>query len=181
MGFVDYEPEAAHLSPDDPALAAADWMEAIVDEADLDAAWPMTDPALRLALVQSWIMVTGRDDPADRDDLAAGLVERRPPDLWAEFTSWRLGRWREITFVDLVEQGWGIVSIPEYVGPDLEFVRLAIGAVDDVVEVEGPIAAQTLTMRLVDGEWIVAGIGRTLPRPGWPPSEDGIPTEFGVE
>jgi hypothetical protein len=178
---TDPDADDGHLLPGGPALAAARWMRAIVDDLDFDDAWSLTDGPLRLALLQSWIMVTGRDVEADPDDLAESLVDRDPPDLWAEFAQWRLGRWRDLTFAALVAQGWGIVSTPEYVGPDLEFVRLAVGAVDDVVAIEGPIAAQTLTMRLVDGEWRVAGIGRTLPRPGWPPSEDVIPTEYGVE
>jgi hypothetical protein len=180
MWLMNDAPEAAHLAPGGPATAAAEWMRLIVDYADLNVAWSMTDEPLRLALVQSWMMLTGRDGRSDRDEVAAGLVVGQPADEWSEFAAWRLGRWREITFRDLVQEGWGIVSAPEYVGPDLEFVRFAVGAVDEVTEIEGPIAAQTLTMRLaVDAVWLVAGIGRTVPRPGWPPSEDEIATEFG--
>lgn len=174
------DPVLAFSQPGGPVLAAIEWMRSITERSDLGSVWDLTDAPLRLSLVQSWMMVTGLDRQPDRDLVAVGVVARRLQTMWTEFEEWRVGRWRDLTFHEIVAKGFGVVSTPEYVGPDIEFVRLAIGSVDEPVDIEGDVMAQTLTMRFADGGWLVAGIGRSLPRPGWPPGEDEIPTDYGV-
>lgn len=168
------------MAPGGPAAAAGEWFAAIVDRADLVAAWALTDHPLRLALAQSWLMNTQQSvDDRSRDRVAAGIADGNGSDYWGEFAEWRLTRWREQTFKPFVEQGWGLVSIPEMAGPDVEFVRLAPGRQGRELAAGEPVLVQTLTVRLVRGSWLMAGIGRTLAIPGWPPTEHDLPTDFG--
>jgi hypothetical protein len=126
-------------------------------------------------------MNTGRTDQPDRDLVAARLAAGPGHADWADFAAWRLTRWRDVTFKQFVDEGWGLVTIPEYVGPELEFVRIAPGREGRTVKAHEPVVVQTLTVRLVEGAWLVAGIGRTVAVPGWPPTEEQLPTDFGPE
>ena len=169
--------QSAHLAPGGPALAAAAWFSAVVDRSDLAAAWRLTDRPLRLALVQSWMTTSGLDDDPNRQSVADAIADDVEDARWSTFADWRLRRWREITFKSFVADGWGLVSLPELVGPDLEFVRVAPGKEGRQLLAGEPIVVQTLTVRLVEGKWLVAGVGRSLPNPGWPPYETSLKTE----
>ena len=171
----DIDPvQSAHLAPGGPALAAGAWFSAIVDHSDLSAAWRLTDRPLRVALVQSWMIATGLDDTPARQSVADAIADNVGHARWSAFAEWRLRRWRENTFKSFVADGWGLVSVPELVGPDLEFVRVAPGREGRELSADDPIFVQTLTVRFVEGVWLVAGIGRSLPNPGWPPYETSL-------
>lgn len=146
---------------------------------DFDVAWSLTDAPHRLALVQSWLMV---ENQAGDDALASSLADDQlPPDRWAQFAAWRLGRWRDIVFKDLMDREWGTLDETEPVGPDLEFAVLVIGHTAGYVDPGQQYEVQFLTMRLTDLGWLVAGVGRTVPVPGWPPSEIKVDTDqFGT-
>ncbi len=127
---------------------------------------------------ESWLMITGFGEESNRDARADGIAEGPGSPDWAEFAAWRLTGWRERVFGLLVDQSWGLVSVPEYVGPDIEFVRIAPGGEARELVAGEPVVVQTLTLRLVDGAWFIAGVGRTLPVPGWPPREQELATDF---
>ncbi len=175
--MTDLDPvQAAFLTPDGPAQAAGAWFAAVVDSADLEAAWAIMDWPLRLSLVQSWMIDSEIVGP-NRDRLAQDLAQGPGARNWSAFAQWRLHRWRDGTFELFPRGSWGIVTVPEVVGPDLEFVR--ISSLDQRTVAAGEaIVAQTLLVRLVDGAWLVAGIGRYQPVPGWPPSEQELPTDL---
>ncbi|HLF43024.1 MAG TPA: hypothetical protein VJA46_05790 [Acidimicrobiia bacterium] len=179
---MDLDPiQAAHLAPNGPAAIAGAWFAAIVDQAELASAWSLTDYPLRLALAQSWLMSTQTAfDEGSRDRVAAEIADGIDSEYWGEFVEWRLTRWRENTFRAFVDHGWGLVSIPEMAGPDVEFVRMAQGGQVRELSAGEAELVQTLTLRLVNGSWLIAGIGRTLAVPGWPPTEHELPTDFGL-
>jgi hypothetical protein len=183
------------VSQDVPMIAegashvAAAWFEAIVDAADLPGAWVLTDPDLQLALVQAWVLNTDRVSIEEPDDETAQAIVVGTHELWHDFARERLERWRANTFAPAVEQGWGVVTLfaegedevpfPEMPAPGLEFVRLALGTAEGPVSMDAGSSwwVQTLTLRYSEQGWLVAGIGRTVAVPGWPPSEQELPTE----
>ena len=166
--------QAVFLEARGPAVAAAAWARHVLDDSDLGAAWPLMTRPLRLALVQSWLLTAYTGPMRDRDTLAAAIADRTHP-LWSKFAAWRMARWHAETFAFLLPD-WGVASIPEAATLDVEFVRLAAGTAPRPVEPGQGFVVQTLTMRLVDDRWLVAGIGRGLAVPGWPPSESDLPT-----
>lgn len=165
--------EAAFLGAGGAAAAAATWARFVLDDNNLDSAWPLMDRPLRLALVQSWLL-NAYTGPLRDKDMLAGVIEEGGHPLWSKFAAWRMQRWHAETFAFLLP-GWDVVSIPEAAGPDLEFVELTSATGGDAVEAGQPLTVQTLTMRFVDQRWLVGGIGRTLAVPGWPPSEQTLP------
>lgn len=176
--MADLPPEQAyHVSPGGPGLAGARWFSAIVDEGDLVEAWTLTAAELRLALVQTWLIATDRADTDDRDTVAAALADGPPHPDWDSFAAWQLQKWREGRFRRFVQEGWGLLTLPELVGPDLELVRIAPGREGAELKPGDAIVVQTLTVQLVGDSWLVAGVGRSLPRPGWPPAEERLLTE----
>ena len=49
-------PEAAQpWEPGTPQAVATNWVDAVMDRSDLVAAWPITDPVLRLVFAQDWV------------------------------------------------------------------------------------------------------------------------------
>lgn len=152
-------------------MAVSQWFASIVDRGDLQSVWPVTDEPLRLALLQSWILSESIASIGDRVQLAESLVASVDAPRWNEFEVWRLSRWRQITFREAVERGWGVLSVPEPVGQDAEFVRICPGNEFREVAAGQTIRAYTFVARLSEDGWRVAGIGRTIPAPGWPPTE----------
>jgi hypothetical protein len=131
------------------------------------------DQPLRLALVQSWLLNAYTGPLRDKDVLAGVIAEAGHP-LWAKFAAWQVQRWHAEAF-PLLLAGWGVVSIPEAAAPDIAFVGLTSAGGGPPVEAGQPLTVQTLTMRSVDQRWLLAGIGRTVAVPGWPPSEQTLP------
>ena len=170
------------FAPGGPALAGAAWFSAVVDRSDLERAWETTAWPFRLALAQAWLLATAsssEDEAGQGRDVRAATVASGPPgEDWASFSAWRLERWRERTFRRFVEQGWGLVSLVEPVRPDVVLVRLGLGRDGRRIAPGERVVAQALTMQLVDGRWMVAGVGRALAVPGWPPTEEVLPTDL---
>jgi hypothetical protein len=160
---------------------ATAWVEAVMDQADLDLAWPLTEPVLRLVLAQDWVW-TNRHRPdighdQDWDTIAHGLASCPPAHpLWDAFAHQVLDRWHRSwpTFSTLT---WRALDEPEVVGLDTEMVTFAgregWGTGD---EIEGPAGdverrGHRFTMRCSDGRWMVASVsGGQMFVPGWPPS-----------
>ena len=168
--------QATFLGPGGPAVAAERWAHLVLDDGDLAAAWPLTDRPLRLALAQAWIL-NGYTGPLrdGKDALAEALADGTSHPLWWQLAGWRIHQWRTTTLASLLP-GFCLVTVPEMPAPDVALVRLAPAAGIDAMESGRPFEVQTLTMRLVDQAWLVAGVGRSLPVPGWPPSEQDVPT-----
>ncbi len=172
---TDPPPEqAVFLGEGGPAATAAAWARLVLDDDNLGAAWPLMDRPLRLALVQSWLL-NAYTGPLRDKDMLAGVIEEGGHPLWAKFAAWRMQRWHAETFAFLLP-GWGVVSIPEAAAPDIEFVGLTSATGGHAVEAGRPLTVQTLTMRFVGQRWLLGGIGRTLTVPGWPPSEQTLPS-----
>ena len=164
-------------------LLMVGWLEAVFDENDLTAVWELVEEPLRLALVQSWILLEqGRADLAveDKDALANALalpLPRHP--AWQEFASWRVMRWRKVFPPYVTDAGRrGFVSVPALVGIDLEAVLVA-GTTTRIprrLDAEEPVEVQRFLVRHTPDGVRLAGIGGVLPIPGWPPSEtDRLP------
>lgn len=166
------ELRAAAVAPGGPHAVASAWIEAIVGAEDFDTAWALTDDNLRTACVQAWICSESAPEQfADPDEVVRRICAREDEVLWAAFAAWRLWRWRTFTFDQFVGEDINLINVgPEAVAPDVEFVRFTTAPPGDL-PAGSQVLAQTLTMRHVDGSWLVAGIGRSLPEPGWPPSE----------
>lgn len=164
-------------TPPTPQEAVLAWVEAIMDDGDLLAAWPLTDPTLRLVLAQDWVW-TNRHHPRigherSWDEIARGLASVPPVgELWGAFSAELVGRWQK-TWAGLNSRTWGAWAEPEVVGLDLEMVTLLERDGDGPVRFEpGRSAlARRFAMRHSDGDWLLAGVnGDQLFVPGWPPS-----------
>lgn len=122
---------------------------------------------------------TGAAASEDERDIAAELVASGPgPEEWAEFEAWRLGRWRDRTFKRFVDEGWGLLSVVEPVRPDVELVRFGVGRDGRRLEPGEEMLAQAVAMQFIGATWLVAGIGRTVAVPGWPPHAERLPTDL---
>ncbi|MFN2608515.1 MAG: hypothetical protein ABR511_11600 [Acidimicrobiales bacterium] len=165
--------DPAGPAPPTPQQAAVGWVEAVMDRSDLRAAWPLTDPRLRLVLAQDWIWAH-RHHPfvghgADWDALARALAAARPDHhLWARFSAELLELWQKM-WKGFNARTWGPRDGPEVIDLDLEMVTF--------VEVGGAPGsdrdafARRFAMRHGPDGWRVASIhGDQLFAPGWPPS-----------
>jgi hypothetical protein len=81
--FEEQTPEEleAHYGPEGPVEAARTWFSLVVRDRDLRAAWPKTDPNLRLVMTQGWCWAN-RSHPLLKTLEGAGLARelaREPP------------------------------------------------------------------------------------------------------
>ncbi|MGH9282702.1 MAG: hypothetical protein ACRD0S_07165, partial [Acidimicrobiales bacterium] len=93
-------PAGAGTAPDDGAVQAAkEWVRLVMDDRDLAAAWPRTDPPLRKVLAQHWILQSEPEvvGPPEGWESMADRLAADPPahPLWPRFAAERLARWRE--------------------------------------------------------------------------------------
>jgi uncharacterized protein len=164
--------EALHLNGA-PVQLVLRWLQAVFDEDDLAAAWVLTDPPLRLALVQSWIISEEPLLDARRDDVAEALAAAQQPThpLWAEFAQWRTGRWASLVFEPWVTKRElrGTVSRYSLISAEIEAIEIADSGT--VVPPDGRIVVQRFLVRHSEDSVRLAGIGGVLPQPGWPPTE----------
>ncbi len=156
---------------------AARWVEAVMDDGDLAAAWRLTDPVLRLVLAQDWVW-TNRHHPAigeDRswEELAQGLAAVPPEhQLWHAFAAELLDRWHRM-WTGFSARTWLAWDEPEVIGLDLEMVTFLESDGGNPVRFEpGRSAlARRFAMRHGPHGWQLAGVnGEQLFVPGWPPS-----------
>lgn len=153
-----------------------------MDRGELGAAWPATDPELRLVLAQDWVW-NHRHDPAighdaDWDAIARGLAAVPPDDpLWHRFSNDVVTTWKR-TWKGFSPETWGVWDQPEVLDMDLEMVTFVErdSSVHPAQGVEQPLHPGNSTftrrfaMRHAGGEWLVASVnGDQLFEPGWPP------------
>ena len=153
----------AHFGPAGPVVSAGAWLELVAVRRDLDAAWPLTDPAFRRRLTKSWT-AAARHHPllADADPalLAEELCAEQPP-AGARWRAFADAQVREVAqrcrWVDLTGQGWA--SRPEPESPGFELVLLADAGEDCVLEEPAVLPAFGLLMHHhpVRG-WLVADL-----------------------
>lgn len=174
-----HEPSADEPSPQDVATA---WVEAVMDQADLDLAWPLTEPILRLVLAQDWVW-TNRHRPDighdhDWNTIARGLAACPPAHpLWDAFAHQVLDRWHR-SWAGFSTLTWRAQQEPEVVGLDTEMVTFVerdgwpTDAIDPVERAaDGREVRRRFAMRHREGRWMVASVsGGQMFVPGWPPS-----------
>lgn len=160
-----------------PQEAATRWVKAVMDDGDILAAWPLTDPVLRLVLAQDWVW-TNRHHPAigeDRswEELARGLASVPPEhQLWKAFSAELIGRWQKM-WAGFSTRAWVAWDQPELIALDLEMVTFLESADGGPVRFEPGRSALARRFALRHGAegWQVAGVnGDQLFVPGWPPS-----------
>ena len=151
-----------------PEDAATAWVDAVMDRGDLAAAWPLTDPTLRLVLTQYWIWSHGDEALVGAqegwDALARALAACPPAHpLWERFASDRVRRWKEF-WGGFSTRTWSVREEPEPMGVGLEVVTFT--------ETGGPpLPVRRFAVRDTPEGWLVAGLdGTALFKPGWPPS-----------
>jgi hypothetical protein len=162
---------------DTPQEAATRWVEAVMDREDLAAAWPLTDPTLRLVLAQDWVWMhrhhptIGHD--TSWDEVARGLAACPPEHpLWEAFAEELVSRWRKI-WAGFSAGTWAAWQEPEVVGLDLEMVTfLESDGLRPVRFEPGRSAlARRFALRHTGDGWRLASVsGEQMFVPGWPPS-----------
>lgn len=164
--------------PEGPVIAAQDFLTLLVEQEDLRAAWPLVDPALRLALVQSWLWANRYHPYAmgcDRDEVAEALSQEDPDhELWDDFEEIQLDVFLENpVWASYASETFGAASRPRPVGPDMEIV-LFMDTGGEAIVIEKPTFVEgiQLLMRYDASRWRVRGFNaEVLPMPGWPPKE----------
>jgi hypothetical protein len=140
---------------------------------DLGAAWPHTDPTLRLCWAQWWADANRnalQTSDYDLDEVARALaIDNGRHDLWPHFERVVIRDFQAACPLD--SRTWSIGTAPRLVAPDIELLyvhrELPVGGY------WAPNAAAEvvpLVMRLTDDVWRVMNLGsEAVPEPGWPP------------
>ena len=164
---------AAHFAQGSPAVAAMDWVNEFLSKG-LGAVWARTDPDLRLAITQTFIMtnhahpdIAGRDRDrvadrivhADRfDDWTGGVLDHLDNEFRKGMPAWFLGG------------RCGVPSQPGPVMPGYELILfLETNSGGLRMDRWGWIRAQRLLMHHSPDGWLLASFGEAAPTPGWPP------------
>jgi hypothetical protein len=166
----------AHYGPDGPVYAATRWIE-LVQNGELERAWPLTDARLRLVLVQAWLWAN-RSHPfvkdLDLDETARALAERAPiHPLWYRFLESQEDEFEE-KWSDFDLDYWGAGSRPRIVAPELELLIYVKTEGEPIVFEEATLVdnARQFLMRSTPEGWLVASLENVLPKPGWPPTTE---------
>ena len=147
-----------------------------MDNGDAGAAWPWTDPVLRLVLAQDWVWAH-RHRPAighgsDWDEVAGGLAAGPAGHrLWSVFAKDLVERWHA-TWKGFSASSWEVSDDPEVLDLDVEIVTF-IERHDERAG-QSPSRAgfvRRFAMRYGEEGWKVASVnGEQFFVPGWPPS-----------
>jgi hypothetical protein len=149
--------------------AARQWLRLILIEHDVPAAWRLTAPEYRLALVQAIIFLNEQDPLLmgyERDDLARGLAVTDPDHpLWASFASLLA----EEFLVDLgaMDPENLAAATARPIAPGLELVLIPHRGGDPIEPPE--MQAHGILLKFQDDGWAVAGLSGRPAVPGWPP------------
>lgn len=161
----------AHYGPGGPVAAVLEWIQAVFDEGDMRASWPLTDPGYRLCLAQAWVWANRGQEALSTYDLEllaeefAEVACRHP--LWGAFAETTL---EEHTVLEFDLESWGFASRPRPVVPDYELVFL-IRTDGETVLITEPtdVRAHPFLVHHTPGGWRFAGYSGIVPEPSWPP------------
>ena len=161
---------------DSAEMAAKAWMTAVT-KGEYEVAWCLCDADLRLCFAQAWVLhYYGLPD----DYMAAALAQPID-DGWPEWHACmelNTARWIR-AYAAWAGDDWGVWteddSVGDLVGANLERVTLVHGISSGRIEPGTPLLAQHFVMRRRE-DWRLAGIGSVIAIPGWPPSEEPIPS-----
>lgn len=134
------------------------------------AAWRLTAPEYRLALIQA-IIFLNEQAPAlagyERDELARRLAVATPDHpLWTSFAALLAEEFLvDLGEIDLENFG-AATSTP--IDPGYELVLFPQGGPSDPME---PLEmhAHGVLLKFLDDRWLVAGLSQRPATPGWPP------------
>ena len=161
------------VDPTAAAVALA-WVEHL-RQGDIDALWPATSHAYRLALTQWWMTanpavsndttVKGRSREAVAEEISTG---QHP--LFSHLRR-VLARDLRASIADLADLALAPGTAPRLVGPDIELVALFVEEnVPEGTFAPGAIAqVVTIAVTREGGDWLVAGLN-CVAVPGWPPT-----------
>ncbi|MGH2721174.1 MAG: hypothetical protein ACRDJO_06170 [Actinomycetota bacterium] len=157
-----------------PLESAWSWVATVVESGDLAAAWPHTDPNLRLVLAQSWIFTHRTKPPVsgwNREELARGLVpvgSRHP--LWAAFAARQVEKLRAWWGNPNLDE-WGASIKGRVMAADHELIRFTPieSRPGRLPRPSSKGGGHLVLVRAFEEQWLVAGFDRNPPRPGWPP------------
>jgi hypothetical protein len=173
-----YTPWMEQRPPQDPSQSAAKdsieaatrWLRLLLVDRDIAAAWQLTAPNYRLALVQA-IIFLNEQAPAiagyERDGLARQLATPRPDHpLWTSFSNLLA----EEFIVDLGEldvENVGAATSTS-IAPNYDLVLLPQRGPSDPNELP-ELQVHGVLVEFRDDRWVVAGLSQRPATPGWPP------------
>jgi hypothetical protein len=164
--------------PPGAAAAVFAWADAVLSD-DFASMWELTDPLLRLCLVQTWLShgLGGRLDDQVRDALAADLAQLEcVHPLRPAFQSDVLFGARRDHLPAWPAERWGVASRRRPVSEDLEVIVLVDtdsvppGTVFSEEVALAPGTFELYLLRASAGGWKVAGFDYEPPPPGRPPN-----------
>ena len=163
----------AQFAPGTPAVAAIDWVNRFL-AGGLRPVWSRTDPDLRLAMAQGFILANGAHPQLagrDRDRLAARIVRADHADAWALEVIGHLGDGlRRGLPAWLLERRCGVPSGPRPVTPGYEEVLLVETDDGRLLLYPGEwLRTRALLLHDTPEGWLLASFDRQVPVPGWPP------------
>jgi hypothetical protein len=156
-------------SPGSSIQAAQEWLNLILIDHDIPAAWRLTAADFRLALVQAIIFLNERDPLLvgyERDELAGELAVADPDHpLWTSFANLLA----EEFSVDLgaINPEDVTAAAARPIATGLELVIIPHGNGDPMEPSE--MQAHGVLVKFEDGRWAVAGLSGRPAVPGWPP------------
>jgi hypothetical protein len=173
-----YTPWVEQLPPQDPSHsasrgsveAATRWLRLFLVDRDVAAAWQLTAPNFRLALVQA-IIFLNEQAPAiaayERDELARQLAIPRPDHpLWTSFANLLAEEFMaDLGELDVDNLG---AATSTSIGPAYELVLLPQRGPSDPTE-PPEMQVHGVLVEFHDERWLIAGLSRRPATPGWPP------------
>jgi hypothetical protein len=160
----------SHSVPKDSHEAARQWLKLLLVDRDVPAAWRLTAPDYRLALVQAVIFLN-EHAPAiagyERDELARQLAIESPDHpLWTSFANLLADEFLAgLGEIDL-ENLAAATSTP--INPGYELVLFPLSGASDPVE-PPEMQVHGVLVEFHDHRWLVAGLSQRPATPGWPP------------
>ena len=173
----------AHFGEGSARAAVWHWI-GLIQQGDMPEAWKKLDRNLRLALAQDWILANADHSdlqPYNKDDLAAALSAREPNHgLAVPFLISQQNKFQAAYgLIDVHD--WGAAERRRTYKIEYELVILMETKGEELYWEPGMAARHTsFVMRRIMQEWLLAGFGHEIARPGWPPTPEVFPVE-GVE
>lgn len=155
-----------------PVPAAWKWLQLVIVVGDISAAWPLTDPNLRLALVQEVLGDTFDQSagPWVLDQHAWALAQDQPthPD-WSSVQDRILGFLRAHWQSERPPGEWGALR-PRVIDASHELVLFMPEPPEgNRLPASGFADTYPILMAMREAQWLVAGFLDRPPTPGWPP------------